>query len=212
MKRRDLIDALVEDLVPLQPAPSIQRALFGCWVFAWVGVGAAILWTGDLREGALPSLATSPRYAIEWAMAIGASVSAMLAGLEWGVPGRFDRNGLLLWTIALLGGWIGLVGYGVFDPALEPARLGARPYCDLQTMLFAIPPLALALVLLNRRALFSRASSGWLLGLGAAAVPAAWMQLACAYDPLHDLLHHILPVLVVAGLGALLAQGWPRRG
>jgi hypothetical protein len=151
-------------------------------------------------------LALAPRYTLEFSLAVLGGFAAIAAGLELGVPGHLGTLRLLLPSIALPLGWIALLGYGLLDPVIETGMQGERAFCSYQTFAFALPPLGLALFALGRRALFARTATGVLVGIGAAAIPAAWMQLACLYDPLHSLLHHLVPVALAGGLGGLAAR------
>ncbi len=201
--REDFVEALVDELAPVRPAIGGMRALLGWTSLSWVFVSSLVLATGPLREGAIATLAVSPRYTIEFALAVLAGFAAIAAGLELGVPGHPSTIRLLLPSVALLLGWLALLGYGLLDPVIETGVLGTRAHCSVQTLAFALPPLALALYAVGRRALFARTATGILIGIGAGAIPAAWMQLACLYDPLHSLLHHLIPVALVGGLGGL---------
>lgn len=204
--RVPLIEALVDDLVPVRPAPPLARTWAFWTLAAWIIVGAIVLSTGALREGALETLAESPRYALEFLLSVMCSAAAILAGLEAGVPGSPGPRRLALPALVFGLAWIALVAYGVRDPVIEVSMLGKRALCSVQTILFALPLLGVALHALHRRALHSRTSSGVLLGIGAAAIPAAMMQLACLHDPFHTLTHHILAVALAGLIG-----GWAAR-
>jgi hypothetical protein len=206
MNRRDFIDPLVEDLGPVRAAEPTASTLVVWTLFAWLVAGALVLGTGPLRDGAIATLATSPRYTLEFILAVLGGLAAVLAGLELGVPGESRVIRLVGPPFLLLGGWLAIVVYGLGNPAIETGLLGKRPYCDIQTLLFAFPALGIGLYALGRRALFMRTATGALLGLGAASIPAAWMQLACLYDPLHALTHHLAPIAIVSVLGSLAAR------
>jgi hypothetical protein len=206
MKRRHFIELLINDLSPVRAA---QRTAFTIAVLmpaAWLISGALALATGPLRDGSIATLTTTPRYTLEFMFAVLGSLTAMIAGLELGVPGESRVSRLALPAILSLGGWLAIVAYGVYDPAVETGILGRRPYCDVQTVLFAFPALGIGLVVLRRRALFMRTATGALMGLAAASAPAASMQFACVYDPQHALAHHLAPIGLVAILGGLAAR------
>jgi len=209
MKRRDFVEHLIEDLSPVRAAEPTTSTI-AVWVsLAWLIAGTLVLATGPLRDGAIATLATSPRYTLEFILAVLGGLTAVLAGLELGVPGESRISRLAVPPVLLFGGWIAIVVYGVGDPAIETGLLGRRPYCDVQTILFAFPALGIGLFALRRRALFLRNTTGALLGLAAASVPAAWMQLACLYDPQHALTHHLAPIGLVGVVGGL-ATRWLR--
>jgi hypothetical protein len=88
---------------------------------------------------------------------------------------------------------------------------GKREGCWMEVLLCGVPPLLLGLALLRRLAPLSRAWTGALLGAAAGALPGLLMQLACMYVPAHILSHHLAPIAVVAGTGALLGAVMLRR-
>jgi hypothetical protein len=72
--------------------------------------------------------------------------------------------------------------------------LGKREHCFWQTLLFSLPSFAALLWLV--RGLMPL----WPRATAAAAAAAILMQLACMYDPLHALSHHLTPVLIRRGV------------
>ena len=202
----DFIDALVEDLSPVRPAPGRLRTLILWGALSWAFVSAAILLSGPLREGVLDELFRSPRLALELGIGIAAGLTALAAGLELGGPGSPSPLRLWLPPLVLIGCWVLLLSYAIGNPVVEPSLTGRREHCLVETLCSALPPLALGLHLLRKRVVFSRATAGLLVGAGAAALPAVWMQLACRVDPLHGMLLHLSPMLLLAAAGAVLAH------
>lgn len=211
MHRGSFIDALVADLRPVRRAPPISRALIAWTLLAWIVVGVLVLSAGPLRAGALDALRTSPRYAAEFLLGAASVFFAAWAGLEWGVPG--DAGAVRRSTIvaALFAAWVAMLLLGIGDPAIATGMLGKRPHCRVETIAFALPALWLGLIAVRRRALYGRSMTGALLGLAAAAVPATWMQLACVYEPLHALSHHLAPIAWVAAIGLVVGRLWLPR-
>jgi hypothetical protein len=78
-------------------------------------------------------------------------------------------------------------------------------------VLFALPPLAAALLIARRAAPLERAWTGLLAGLAAGALSALAMELACMHHPLHALAAHLSPILLVAAAGAALGRLVLRR-
>ena len=78
--------------------------------------------------------------------------------------------------------------------------LGKRPHCVYETLLYALPPLVAAFLLVRRLYPLQPLSSSLSLSLAAAMMPALYMQLACMYDPAHVLGLHIAPALLLAAL------------
>lgn len=208
MARLQLIDLLVQDLEPVRPAPSWRWATGGWLVASWLIVGTLILASGSLHADVISRLIEQPLVGAGVILGILTGVGAIAAGLELAVPGGPPSGRLLAVPGLLLAGWLGLLlidlshGHGggaVAEMMNAPGRL----LCPMQTLLFALPPLAIALVQLDRRVPVASPLAGALVGLAAGLVPAVWMQLACVTDPLHTLTHHLSPLLVLAPLGAL---------
>jgi hypothetical protein len=205
MSRERLIDSLVRDLAPvtrlLRPLP----AAFVWWLSAWAFVIAITLATGPMRPGFGAQLATVPRFALECLVGLAASFVAVWGALEVAVPGPRSVWRRTAAAASLLGLWLVAYGIGTWVPAIEPSMLGKREGCFYQTLVFAVPPFLVGLWLLRRRVVLDRVWAGAWLGAAAAGIPALIMQVACMYDPLHILSAHLLPVLLVGGLGAVSA-------
>ncbi|MEM7412871.1 MAG: NrsF family protein [Myxococcota bacterium] len=205
------IEQVSEDLEPVRwPGAVLPRLL----AFALVGggfVAALVSSTGSLRVGALQALLEEPRFLLECGVGLAVSVAAGFFALRAGIPGdRTARTGLVL-VIGGIALWAGLVVSSGVWPIFEPSMAGKRPGCEWQTLLFALPGLALGLFLVRGLAPFDRAIAGGLIGAGAMALPALAMQLACMYDPHHALTHHGLPGLGVVALGVALGPIVLRR-
>lgn len=209
MTRPQLIDLLVQDLEPVRPAPSWRSATGGWLAASWLIVGTLILATGPLHADVVARLIEQPLVGAGVVLGILTSVGAIAAGLELAVPGAPPAGRLLAVPALLLAGWLGVLlidlGQAPGAGALETMMMSpsGRLLCPLQTLLFALPPLSIALVQLDRRIPVASPLAGALIGLAAGLVPAVWMQLACVTDPLHTLTHHLSPLLLLAPLGAL---------
>ena len=206
MPPSDVIDALVADLDPVRPATPWRQAMFAWCVISWVVVGAAVLAGGPVRDDLLGELIESPRFALEIALGFAAGLAAIWTGLEFGVPGA--PSGPRLWAppLLLFCGWTLAIGYGLIHPGNAATMDGRRVHCFIETLLVSLPPFSAALYLLRGRVLFARAGAGLLVGAAAAAIPALWMHVACTIEPLHVLMFHLSPVLIIGLLGASLAH------
>lgn len=208
--RSELIDTLVHDLRPAR-GPRRVESLVALWiVVSWTAVLTAMWLVGPFRPGWLQQLAESPHFLLEMAIGLASGGLAILAAVLLCVPGARTRS-WLGWAVGGLLLWVGVYVLAVFDPALEPSMNGKRPGCSIQVLLFGLPPLVLGLALLRRLAPLSRAATGALLGAAAGAVPGLLMQLACVYVPVHILIHHLAPIVLLAGAGALLGALALRR-
>ena len=111
----------------------------------------------------------------------------------------------------LFGAWILAVGSGLIGAELRTASDGDRVNCFAQTLLISLPPYTVALYLLRGRIAYSQTRAGLLAGAAAAAIPALWMHVACQAEPVHVLLFHLSPILIIGLLGAVLAHWVLRR-
>lgn len=206
MHQPDLVDALVADLRPVRPAAPWLRAMLSWCLVSWAIVGGAILMGGPLRDGVVADLMTSPRFAVELALGFAAGLAGIWAGLELGVPGAPSAQRLWTPPLLLFGAWILTICYGLIQPSGPSTMDGRRAHCFLQTLLVSLPPYSIALYFLRGRIVHAQTRSGILVGTAAAAIPALWMYVACQTEPLHVLMFHLSPILIVGVLGAVVAD------
>jgi hypothetical protein len=204
--REELIRELAQDL-----APPARLAPAGTAALAWLGacalfVAGATLATGPLRPGALRQLVFEPSFGVDVLLGVLAGAAAIRGVARLRIPGLASGLRGAGPALALLFAWL---AYQVLAWLWwrEPASaLGARPGCIVQVVLFALPPLAGALLLARRAAPLERAWTGLLAGLAAGALGALAMELACMREPLHALTAHLSPILFVAAAGAALGR------
>ena len=132
-----------------------------------------------------------------------------LMAFRTAIPGAASRMGVLI-GLGLLALWLANYVVGLVYPALEPSMLGKRDHCFSETLMFALAPAGLALLLGRRFYPLRPVYSTALFCLAAAMLPALYMQLACMYEPAHILQMHILPALLVTLAGTACAWGWAR--
>ncbi|MEP1472376.1 MAG: NrsF family protein [Halieaceae bacterium] len=201
--RDDLITALSSDLAPVKPVAKVEA-----WAFAWLAVSALyvvgiIHLLGPIRPEALDQLSTHYRFLGEMVLGFAAIVFLVLGAFRAAVPGlpyrRLTAAGSIL---SLL--WVASFLVGLEWPALEASMSGKRHYCVIETFLYAIPPVLLAFFVLRRFYPLNPTAISAMICLAAGMLPAVYMQIACMYVPIHILKFHVLPALLVGGLGALV--------
>lgn len=204
--RDELIQQLAGELAPTRPvAKALPAAL------AWLAAGAALvvaatLATGPLRPGLLAQLASQPGFVVDLLLGAAAAGTAAFASMRLRIPGlAYGRRAALL-PLLLFAAWAAWQGVEWLQLTGPASMLGKREACGLQVVLFSLPPLALALWLARRAAAFERGWTGLVAGVGAGALPALAMQVACMDAPLHALGLHVAPVLVAGALGGALAR------
>jgi hypothetical protein len=209
--REQLIRELAGDLAPpprLAPARAAELAWLGaCAAF----VALATFATGPLRPGALRQIVSEPGFGVALLAGAGAGAAAILGLLRLRIPGLATGARGAVPAFALLLVWLGLQLLAWLSGHPPASTLGARPGCWLQVVLFALPPLAAALLIARRAAPLERAWTGLLAGLAAGALSALAMELACMHHPLHALAAHLSPILLVAAAGAALGRLVLRR-
>lgn len=201
-RREELLDSLVADLAPVKPAPDV-RLLACLWLLcSALCVVAVTHLVGPIRPTALAQLQDSPRFLAEMLVGGLAAAGLALATFRAAVPGGAGR--VLVACASLPGAlWVGGLLVGLVHPALEPSMLGKRDLCFLESFVYALPPLVVALYWQLRLFPLRPGHSAVLAGLAAGALPALYMQIACMYVPAHILLFHVGPGVAV-GLAAPL--------
>lgn len=205
MNRHDaLIAELSRGLAPTRPLPDINLIALG-WLVPCALYTVLITYLfGPIRPTALQQLAQEPRFLLENLLGLAAISLTALAAFRAAVPGRLGV-GLVRLAAGLMGLWLLSCFAGLFSPALEPSMLGKRDSCMVETFIYALPPVALALLLLRRYYPLQPVRSTMAVSLAAGMLPALYMQIACMYAPDHILLFHILPGMAVVPLAAAAA-------
>lgn len=200
--REDLIANLVAELEPVAKPGRV-------WLDAVVWLAAATVYSvaitfalGPLRPGALKDLGGHPLFMAETVLAATAIVVTALAALRSAIPGE-PRVGRLRWLLPLAA-WVSVYVVGLAHPPAYVSSLGGRFECLWQVVLVSLPAFVLFVLFMRRKYPLWPRWSGFLAGAAAAAIPGALMQFGCMYVPEHILTHHIAPIFLTAGLGALL--------
>ena len=203
--RDELIDRLVQELPATTRRPAVggMAALWLLVSLCYVVAVTALV--GPLRPGALQQVAESPHYLLEMLLGAAAITGLGIALFFAAVPGALGRWGLsAVLVLPLL--WLATLALGLEYPALHSGMAGKRDHCYLEAMLYALPPLALALYGQRRLYPLHPAMCALFAGLAAGLLPAWYMQLACMHDASHALAFHVLPGLLMVPLALLFAR------
>lgn len=206
-----LVNRLASELTPVTSPAAVAKVCALWLVVSAVYVVVLTHLVGPIRPVVLEQLQSEPRFALE--MLLGAMAAAGLAVMAFSaaVPGRLGRTSVrALFALVLL--WVAGFAVGIAFPALEPSMLGKRNHCYLETFLYALPPLLVALWWQRRQYALEPARAAVLAGLAAGILPALYMQVACMYQPLHILAFHVGPGLAVAAAAPLMLKGMQRLG
>jgi hypothetical protein len=201
MNTESLIKSLSTDVKPVKAVfgPIVQLVVW--FVFSILIVLHLTTHTGDFRPGFAQQLIDNPRFFLETSTGIVTAILAALTGIVLAIPGAAESKFLVALTSTMLVIWFSLFLYGLIDPALTPSMMGKRPTCFSEVFLFSGPPILILVFLLRRGVTILRNLSGVFLAISACLLPSSAMQVACMYDPVHNLKFHVLPVLVMAILG-----------
>lgn len=209
-KHELLIANLSKDLAPVSPPPNINKVAVVWFLLSAIYVIAVTHVFGPLRSNALSQLATEPRFLLETMLGVAAIFWTSLLAFRSAVPAiltkKFAVIGMVLMVL-----WLAQYVIGFISPALEPSRLGKRTYCYFETLVYALPVILSGLFLVRRYYPLRPVRTAMFIGLSAGMMPALYMQLACMYEPAHILSFHILPGLMIVGVGAVIAARWGLR-
>jgi hypothetical protein len=151
----------------------------------------------------LHQLSSEPRFLAETAWGLLAiSITAVVA-FRAAIPGALNIRFARLAT-ALMAIWLASYVVGLYSPALEPSMLGKRPHCFWETLVYAVPPVLVALVMMRRLYPLQPVQTAMVFGLVSGMIPALYMQIACMYIPAHILQFHVLPGMLVSLVGAAI--------
>ncbi len=207
--RAELIRSLAEDLRPvraLAPGGLATLWLAGSWALV-AGVGLA---SGPLRPGVGAQLASQPRFLLESLLGLLVGIASIRTVARLAVPSTPVLRAVVP-PLLLLIAWAGAYASGLIGPSFEASMLGKRAHCEREILLLAAVPLGAGLWVARRGAPLARSWTGAGAGSAAAALPALFMQFACMYEPAHLVAFHLLPIVVLAGVGALLGPLALRR-
>lgn len=120
------------------------------------------------------------------------------------IPGRLneDTRALISWVPVLL--FLCMWAWSFISPPITPSMLGKRPLCSYEIIAYgALGGLTLFLWA-KQAAVTNPFRTAMFVGVTAGCLPTAIMQMACMYDPTHNLLFHALPMLFVVFLATSL--------
>jgi len=207
-KHQELISNLSRDLAPVSPPSNINRLAMAWILLSALYVVAVTHLFGPIRPGAFSQLGAEPRFLLETMLGMAAILWISLLAFRSAVPAALSKQfaaiGMVLMVL-----WLAQYVIGFVSPALEPSKLGKRNYCYIETLVYSLPVILTGLFFIRRLYPLSPVRTAMSIGLAAGMLPALYMQLACMYEPAHILSFHILPGLLMVGVGAGIAAKWP---
>ncbi|MCB0377873.1 MAG: phosphatase PAP2 family protein [Bdellovibrionales bacterium] len=196
MDKKAFLENLAKDLKPQQPWRPGRETLL--WVLLAIVLNAmAMLYFQNFRPHFAHDLIQYPRFTLE--IILGFSFCAYSAYwiFQFFIPGTQMtlRQKVMGW---LLGAGLALsVLSSFYLDSPDHGRLGARPYCLEEVLLYGLIGI-LSFQFVTRKIDFN--ISGWkysMMGLSAGLVPALLMHLSCMYSPMHSIIAHYGPLLLL---------------
>ena len=209
-KHESLISNLSSNLEPVSSPPNINRLAMAWFALSAIYVVAVTQLFGPIRPGAITQLSTEPRFLLETMSGVAAILWFSLLAFRSAVPAALTRQ-FAVAGLVLMALWLAQYVIGFVSPALEPSRLGKRNYCYFETMVYTLPAILAGLFFVRRLYPLRPVRTAMSISLAAGMLPALYMQLACMYEPAHILAFHILPGLLMMGVGVGIAAWWLRR-
>jgi hypothetical protein len=211
MRREQLIEDLAADLKPVR-SPGRTGFSTIAWLIAATAYSTIVIFaSGPIREHSFANLLAYPLFGVETLTASATIVALAIVTLRSAIPSPVPalRRAAPAVILGLL--WLTFYVVGLWAPVHPASTHGVRDHCVLQGLFFGLPNMALMLFYVRRLMPLAPRVTGALAGAAGAAIPAAWMQLACMYMPSHTLSHHLPPILALACAGAVLGPFVLRR-
>lgn len=188
----------------------LRRALL--WYVIALCVSALLMHSVQVyRPGFLGQLMHHPFFLLEIVSALLIAPLAAYLALANAVPGeRVSRKASLgLVLLSLL--FVISFSAGFTHLAPETSPVGARHACWMEVVVYGTLCLLLFGIIIGRGWVRFSWKLGFLYGILAGLVPAALMQLACMYNPMHALVFHYLPTVLLIPLGLVLMRAIRRQ-
>lgn len=216
MQTEELIRELVGDAPPVRRLRPLALRTLGWFVLAAASLGVVAIMMGVRRD--LGDAVEQTGFAVEAALLIVTALSAAVGALLMSIPGA-ERTRLVRWLPVMAGAasvlWVAGELAVASSTGAPTGRWGlAWPCVSITASVAAVP--SIALFAMVRYAAPLRAGwVGFLAVLATAAVGVLGANIMCPNSrPLHMLVWHAGPLMLLAGLGAALGTWllrWPRR-
>lgn len=202
MKQQELINQLLANAAPVRRLwPPLPRAL--SW---WLGTSvcmAGYLWL-FARPAMIQQAMTHTDFVIQGILALVLGLVAALAALTLSIPGRRPAV-LQKLPYAGLFGWLAVLFYALATTA--PSLFMPGWGCAAEIFIFSAIPAALLIVMAKRAAPLNLPLVGFFAVLAAASMGTFCTQFSCCKTaPLHGLVWHFLPVLVLSMSGIFFGR------
>jgi len=198
--RDQLINFLTAEVVNQHQSWSVSRQTLG-WLLLGIGlVWAMTLALGPLRPGLFHQLMQYPRFLLETLLGMAVVILFAIAAIKAAVPaGQSGRWLLAASMIGLL--WLANYFIGLAYPTMELGMLGKRVHCIWESVIYALPVMALGFWFVGKGYVLNWPLAGGSIGLVSGLIPGQVMQMACMYEAEHSLVAHFAPAIPLMLLG-----------
>lgn len=184
------------------------------WWFFWALTLHVIMMVlvQEFRPSFVSQLLVFPRFFLEILFAFSFTGFLVFWMFSSFVPGyKMSR----LWQGIGGAGLVGFVATMVLSFRMESppsSYLGARPYCLEEVFVYGLVGiLSFILITKDRDYPISKIKYS-LMGLAAGMIPATLMEMACMYDPMHSIVAHFGPVIILGIVGVVMSLMISRKG
>ena len=208
MRTEDLIQQLAADAVPVRPLRPVAPRVAGWLVLAGASLAVVMMLMGVRRE--LGDAADRVDFTLEAALLLLTAVSAAIGALVVSIPGA-EVKPRVRWIPVALGVTCVLLAAGELAYAAmtgaPTGRLTFAWHCVYKTTSVAIVPGLVLFLMVRRGAPLQTGWAGLLAVLATVAIGVLGANIICPNDrPLHMLLWHVAPLMLLAGAGAGLGK------
>lgn len=212
MQTELLIARLARQAEPVRVLPP-PRALLRRWaVVALLSVVVGLAWFGVRGDAA--ARVGSPDFLTQALLAIALATVAAHHALSSSVPGGDPHGVQRAMPLLLLAIWAAALAWPILGPSLAE-RLGAvrwHPACAWQMAAVAVVPAAWMFRHIGRAAPYALGWTSLQAALAAAGAGAVAVQGICGLDGAgHQVLWHVVPLLVISGATGLAGRRLLRR-
>ncbi len=209
MRSNDVIDGLVKDLRPV----SVTRSPFTLtliWLVLSLASAAIVILTLFRIRPDMSSLVSHPTFLILLASLIGAWMSSAYLTFVLSLPGRASSGLLRVLPYLFLAVAMMALGWELSDfSATGWAIAGAK--CSAVIVVVSLAPLLLLLGMIRKLAPLGLGRTSRALLIAATALGAFGICLHCnSQEAIHLLVYHVVPIVLMIGLGSLLTRRWLR--
>ncbi len=200
--KNELLDQLVGDLKPEASHLGAEVRFIFWAVFSFCLVALAMELNRPLNIEGYHQVETT-HYFLEAVIAFLPFFSLGYLAFLYSVPGRSPSRKWLIVALVPLALYVLSTVFGVlFDRSLpEGAMIKGRFLCNVETLFVSLIPIVGLSYLVVRSYAYKKKLVALLIGLAGGSLPVALMHVYCANAPLHILMHHIGPMLLVSTIG-----------